>query len=166
MKGSRFLALGAVVLLASCSLFKDTETFTGGGIGTIDAGVHTTTAYVPHSGQVKSVERVTLTGFTHVPGTSTSIQLESPGGLRVTLVASESNSFGGTYGFTDDDDSYGLVRRVYSGVTLVPEVYQADGDFEDFEERDVRGNWTLRINAGQASGSLGSWSLTLEYEEY
>jgi hypothetical protein len=163
----RWLALAVLILpvAVGCRVFDDTVTYYGSG-GAIGAGVTTTFSLsVPDAGDIVSVKNVTLSNAVMSAPVTVRIELRAPGGQRVTLVSTESNDFNGTYGFTDNDDSYGLVRRVAYGGVLVPETYQADGDLDDLEETSVFGTWSLLItDFGVTGGTLGSWSLRIKFE--
>jgi hypothetical protein len=182
------LALGtlsviAIVALSSCSLFGNpTVTLTGTGGGLTDSvslspdNFQTSASEVGKVVTVQEVRIVFDSGTNHGPAYNVDIDLISPGGKNVAVFAPYNSDMigidfenGGTYTFVDDHDDDGLPRFVDHLGVIVPETYQASGDFDDFEDWDLFGSWTLRFRVVgsdlTSAGTILSWRVIIEYEE-
>ena len=165
----------SIVTLATCDflsiLGNQTQEYsntTGGNITGV--GYSEFLIDVTDAGAIDSIEKITLTNLSYSEAKDLTISLESPGGREKTLVSQKggSNDYTGDYIFVDDSDDSGLSHIVtYSG-DVVPETYQAEGDLDDFEGNDIKGNWKLRIydNTSPTDGSIDGWSIRIQYEEY
>jgi subtilisin-like proprotein convertase family protein len=163
-----------VLLLVSCEwLFHPTENYTGAGIVIINYGPNSSNAFVGDEGKVVAVVSVVLNGFAHDNADDVKISLRAPDGTTVTLVDSigtNSNLYVDVaphYTFVDDNDSSGLSHIViFDNDVVVPETYQSEGDFDDFDDVDIYGDWELIIydNEDNVSvSSLTSWTLKIKY---
>jgi subtilisin-like proprotein convertase family protein len=162
-----------IFLISSCEFLlfptSSTKTYTNDTGWDITEGNNDFEISVSDSGQVVTVESVSLDELFHDYASDLTISLISPGGISKALVTKKgsSSSYTGDYTFVDDDDSSGLPRIIeYSG-DVVPETYQAESDFDDFSEVNVNGPWTLRITDSESDidGTLAGWSMTLEFED-
>ena len=133
--------------------------------------------FVGDEGKVVEVVSVVLNGFIHNHADDVKISLRAPDGTTtVTLVDSigtDTNRYVNVaphYTFLDDNDSSGLSHIViFDNDVVVPETYQSEGDFDDFEDINIYGNWELIIYDDQFNGSTGSltsWTLQLKYDPY
>ncbi len=162
-----------VFLFSSCEFLilpsTSTKTYTDDTGGDINNGNNDFPISVSDSGQVVTVESVSLDNLLYNNASDLTISLIAPGGKTGALVTQKgsTSNYTGDYTFVDDGDSSGLPRIIeYSG-DVVPETYQAESDFDDFSEANVSGTWTLRINDNESGtdGTLDGWSLTLEFED-
>jgi len=163
-----FIIVVVSIVLVSCGSTIFIETYTGTGGDIID-GVNTFTIDVPDEGWVLDVFEITLTDLNYAAASDLQIRAEKVDSHRVTLLDQRAgtNAFTGTYTFVDNSDEAGLSRIVtYTGV-IVPEVYQSEADFGIFEETVLTGTWQLTILdwTAENNGTLGSWSIELEYDE-
>lgn len=162
-----------VFLFSSCEFLilptTSTKTYTNDTGGDITDGNNDFEISVSDTGQVVTVESVSLDDLIYETASHLTISLISPGGRSRALVTQKgsTSNYTGDYTFVDDDDSSGLPRIIeYSG-DVVPETYQAESDFDDFSEVSVNGTWTLRINDSESGtdGTLAGWSFKLEFED-
>jgi hypothetical protein len=168
-----------VFLFSSCEFLilptTSTKTYTDDTGDNITLGNNDFPISVSDSGQVVTVESVSLDGLLYGdsgPGDASdlTISLIAPGGKTGVLVTQKGSGgiyTGDDYSFVDDGDSSGLPRIIVYAGAVVPETYQAESDFDDFSEANVSGTWTLRINDNESDtdGTLDGWSLTLEFED-
>ena len=180
MKKVALLFMGILVfVLSACDWFPYLgKTYVGGGIPSFFAGENTSSVTVSDFGEVDSVDSILLTGLDQEYAGDLTIGLKSPGGRVITLLSQEGGDadFVGDYEFVDDHDSDGLPRIVVyddgSGTNVVvPEIYQSEGDLDEFAGSDVHGTWKLviydtGINSVPANASLASWTLKIRYSEY
>jgi subtilisin-like proprotein convertase family protein len=139
---------------------------------------NTRSVFVSETGDVESIESISLTGLERDHAEDLTIKLQAPSFETITLVSGEGGNadYNGNYKFVDDNDSAGLPRIVVyndGGATnvVVPETYQSEGDLDDFEGTGINGTWTLIINDAQSTGNSGiaqltSWTLRLRYSGY
>jgi len=162
-----------VFLFSSCEFLilptTSTKTYTNDTGGDVTYGNNDFEISASDSGQVVTVESVSLDELVYDDAQDLTISLISPGGRSRALVTQKGSSskYTGDYTFVDDGDSSGLPRIIeYSG-DVVPETYQAESDFDDFSGESVSGTWTLRIhdNTLLTDGTLAGWSLKLEFED-
>jgi len=177
------LTIITAAVLVSCSLFGNpTVTLTGAGGALNDLvslspdNFQTTTSVVGKVVTVQEVQIVFASGTDHGPAYNVAIELLSPGGKNITVFDNyHSNMTGidfendGTYTFVDDNDDDGVNQFVLHSGVVVPWTYQADGDFDDFEDWDLMGTWRLRFRViGSdltSAGSILSWRVIIEYKE-
>jgi hypothetical protein len=161
----------ACIFLASCEFWtflKPTETYSGFG-GAVENGYNYFPVNVNHSGSIVSINEVALDGFIYPTASDLTISIQKVGGATVTLVSQKgyANNFIGDYTFVDDTNVDGLPRIVTWSSDVVPETYQAEGDFDDFNGNELKGTWRLVIyNISPTTvGNLNSWSIQIQYEE-
>ncbi len=160
-----------LISLASCELLTLPHPHSGASIASIFYLDNTSTASVTNQGTLNSVDKVVLNSFAHNNADDVKITLQAPSGETVTLIEYKGSNLDdyvatSPYTFVDNTDSTGLSRIViYNGV-VVPETYQATGDFDTFNGISISGNWQLKIYDNENNGSaatLSSWTLWLKY---
>jgi hypothetical protein len=161
----------ACIFLASCeflTFLKSTKTFSGSG-GAVESGYNYFPVSADDTGSIVSIDEVTLDGFIYPTASDLTISIQKVGGSTVTLVSQKGNAndYISDYIFVDDTDVDGLPRIVTWSGDVVPETYQAEGDFDDFNGDELKGTWRLVIfnSSPTTGGNLNSWSIQIQYEE-
>jgi hypothetical protein len=165
-----FLIVPFCAFLASCEIVSEprfVEIISDSG-GTVETGYSTFPLSVSAFGKVVSVEKVTLDDLYYETASDLTISLQKSGGPSVILVNMRggTNDYVGDYEFVSDDEERGLSHIVTWSGDVVPETYQAEGEFDDFEGYGVGGTWIIEVynSSLTTTGTLSSWSLCLRYD--